>query len=232
MRALGWTILAALGGAALLYALYLAAIGWRPAESQYPIQGVTIGAEQGAIRWPTLKASGADFVYLAATDGDQAIDPAFAANRAAAKAAGIRYGVIHKWQLCRLAADQITNFVTHVPRNADMLPPAVALTFDGNCDDRPDVDILIGELTAFLQVIESYAGKPAVIFVSRQFDKTYDITGRADRSFWLQRRLFPPDYGAEPWTMWEASDIRRVAGVENPARWSVVRPSKRDRVKP
>ncbi|MCA1748251.1 MAG: glycoside hydrolase family 25 [Sphingomonadales bacterium] len=195
--------------AAAGFALWQAAIGWRPAESQYPTQGVMISATDGAVHWPTLKGAGADFAYLLATDGDEARDPRFAINRGGAIAAGLRYGVVHKWRLCRLGADQIANFLANVPRDPDMLPPAVMLDLEDDCADRPDVALLIAELTAFLEAIEPYSGDPAVLY---------------ERSFWLRRRLFPPDYGAVPWAIWEASDIRRVEGVENPVRWSVVRP--------
>lgn len=224
MKTLGWIIVLLAGAAAAAFALYQLAIGWRPPESQYPTQGATISAEQGEVHWPTLRAAGADFAYIAATDGDEGRDPRFLDHLAAARAAGIRYGVVHSWQLCRLAADQAANFLATVPRDAAALPPAVALSFEGNCRDRPDGDLLISELSVFLEAIEAYAGKPAVLYVTADFDAAYAITDRAARSFWLRRRLFKPDYGAVPWAIWEASDIRRVEGVENPVRWSVVRP--------
>ena len=224
MKTLGWILILLLGAAAAGFALYQAAINWRPSESQYPTQGVMISAESGAVHWPTLAGEDVDFVYLLATDGDEGRDSAFQENREGAIAAGLRYGVVHKWRLCRLAADQVSNFLATVPRDSDALPTAVMLTFDANCPDRPDIEPLISELTEFLEAIEPYSGDPAVLYVTREFDEAYHITSRAERSFWLQRRLFSPDYGAVPWALWEASDIRRVEGVENPVRWSVVRP--------
>jgi lysozyme len=216
-----WLLLAALA----VVVLWQLAIRWHPPVSQYPIQGATIGAEQGAVHWPTLKAAGADFAYIMATDGDTGRDPAFEANWAGARAAGLRYGAVHRWQLCRLAADQATNFIATVPADPDALPPAVLLDFDHNCSDRPDVEVLISELATFLDMIEAHAESPAIFYVTREFDEGYGITSRVERSFWLRRRLFPPDYGAVPWVMWEASDMRHVDGVENPVAWNVVRPA-------
>ena len=224
MKAIKWTAfwlaLAALAAAAL----WQVAIRWHPPASQYPVQGITLTAAQGEIHWPTLAAAGADFAYLLATDGDTGRDERFAENREGARAVGMRYGAIHIWQLRRLARGQATNFIATVPADAEALPPAVILRFDDNCDGRPDVDVMISELAIFLSMIEAHSENPAVIFVTRDFDEAYAITKRVERSFWLERRLFPPDYGAVPWAIWQASDIRRVEGVENPAPWNVVRP--------
>lgn len=216
-----WLLLAALGGVVL----WQVAIRWAPPESQYPVQGATISAASGEVHWPTLKAAGAQFVYIMATDGDTGRDPAFEANWAGARAAGLRYGAIHRWQLCRLAADQATNFIATVPNDPDALPPAILLDFDQNCADRPDTEPLITELATFLSMVEAHVESPAIFYVTREFDEEYAITSRVERSFWLRRRLFPPDYGAVPWVMWEASDIRHVDGVENPVAWNVVRPA-------
>lgn len=232
MRTLGWILILLLAAAAAGFAFHRAAVSWRPAESQYPTQGVMISAASGAVHWPTLAGGPVDFAYLQATDGDTGRDPAFARHREEAIAAGLRYGVVHTWQLCRLAADQVANFLANVPRDPEALPPAVMLTFEGNCADRPDAALLVSELTAFLEAIEPYSGAPAVLYVTSEFDEAYGITSRAERSFWLRRRLFPPDYGAVPWALWEASDIRRVEGVENPVRWSVARPPDGAKVAP
>ncbi|WP_245953582.1 glycoside hydrolase family 25 protein [Parasphingopyxis lamellibrachiae] len=215
-----WLLLAALAA----IALWQVAIHWHPVTSQYPVQGVTIGADQGDVHWPTLRAAGADFAYIHATDGDIDRDPNFAHHWQGAHDAGLRHGAIHIWELCRLAVDQATNFVATVPPDGDALPPAIILDFENNCADRPDVSVFISELATFLQMIEAHAESPALLYVTREFDATYQVTSRVERSFWLPRRLFKPDFGAVPWVMWEASDIRRVEGVENPVRWNVVRP--------
>lgn len=228
-KAIKWTAFWLALAAAIAFGLWQVAIRWHPANGQFPIQGITITTEQGEVHWPTLKAAGADFAYILATDGDTDRDPRFADNWAGAAAAGVRRGAIHRWQLCRLAADQATNFIATVPADPDALPPAVILSFDRNCADRPDVGVLISELATFLQMIETHSENPAVLYVTRDFDEAYGITSRVERTFWLPRRLFPPDFGAVPWVMWEASDIRQVDGVENRAAWNVVRPRGRER---
>src|SRR3546814_9414796 len=83
-------------------------------------------------------AAGADFAYLFATDGDARVDPTYARNMAAAREAGIRTGPIHRYNLCKLATDQAANFIRHVPRRADALPPVVWLDYDDRCPDRSE----------------------------------------------------------------------------------------------
>ncbi|MGP1354704.1 MAG: GH25 family lysozyme [Parasphingopyxis sp.] len=225
MKAIKWGVFWLLLAGVAAIALWQVAIRWHPVESQYPTQGPVIGAEQGEVHWPTLRAAGADFAYIHATDGDTDRDPNFAAHWRAAHEAGLRHGAIHTYELCRLAIDQATNFVATVPDHEDALPPAILLDFTGNCTDRPNLDIFIAELANFLEIVERHAQSPALIYVTREFDAEYEVTRRVERSFWLPRRLFKPDFGAVPWVMWEASDIRQVEGVENPVRWNVVRPN-------
>src|SRR3546814_12259783 len=78
---------------------------------------------------------------------------------AAAREAGIRTGPIHRYSLCQLATDQAANFIRHVPRRADALPPVVWLDYDDRCPDRPTRALLLSALAAFLAQIEAHMGK-------------------------------------------------------------------------
>jgi len=200
------------------------AISWAPARDQYPVQGISVDESHGQIIWHVAGATGVDFAYIQATEGTDKRDANFAANIEGAGDAGIRYGALHNYSLCRLATDQATIFVTTVPRGANMLPPAVRLAFDNECGDRPGRALVLSELNTFLNQIESHSGKPAIIAVSRDFEELYNISSGIDRTFWLEANFFPPDYATKPWVMWRASDMRRISGVDGPINWNVVRP--------
>lgn len=215
-----WLAFAALIG----FALWRVAINWRPPTSQYPVHGIDVSHHQGPIHWPTVAAEGTDFAYIKATEGGDFRDPRFADNWREADAAGLRRGAYHFYTLCRLAVDQATNFIATVPRDDNALPPAVDLEFGGNCAARPTREVLIGELAAFVRMIEAHSGKPAILYVTREFDEAYRVSSAIPRSLWLRRMLFPPDYGARPWVMWQASSIRRIEGIEGAVDWNVVRP--------
>ncbi len=200
------------------------AVSWAPPRDQYPVQGISVDESHGRVIWHVAGATGVDFAYIRATSGADTRDANFATNIEGAGAAGVRYGALHDYSLCRLATDQATIFVTTVPRGDNMLPPAVRLAFDKVCDDRPGRALLLSELNTFLNQIEAHSGKRAVIAVSRDFEEMYNISSGIDRTFWLEANFFPPDYATKPWVMWRASDMRRISGVDGPINWNVVRP--------
>ncbi|MBY8823095.1 GH25 family lysozyme [Sphingomonas colocasiae] len=223
-RRLGFAALALAALAALAGALYAYALQWRPSIEQYPLQGVDVSHHQGEIHWPSVKAAGAEFAYIKATEGADHRDTRFAENWQQSETAGLKHGAYHFYTLCRPAIDQATNFIATVPREEQALPPAVDLEFGGNCAARPSRETLIADLTSFLEMIEAHAGKPAILYVTSEFEDTYAISRGIHRTLWLRRLFLPPNYGERPWVMWQASSVRRIEGIEGPVDWNVVRP--------
>ncbi len=217
---LATTLVAAL----ILSALFLFVRNWTPSHGRYPMQGVSLTAESGEVNWRMARAAGADFTYLLATSGAETRDPAFDDYLAGAKAAGLRYGAIHRYNLCRLASEQATRFIATVPRDEAMLPPVVQLDFFANCAKRPNRDTLLAELNTFLNQIETHSAKPALIRVSHDFEAEYEVASGINRTLWLEGNFFPPDYATRPWVMWTASTWKRVEGIDGPLEWDVVRP--------
>ncbi|NIJ36532.1 lysozyme [Sphingopyxis panaciterrae] len=196
---------------------------WTPPRAQFPIQGVTIDADNGVVRWGSIKAAGADFSYLMATDGTDGVDPMFASNMAAAREAGIQTGAIHRYSLCQLATDQAANFIRHVPRRPDTLPAVVWLDYDDRCPDRPTRALLLSELATFLAQIEAHMGKRSLIAPGPAFERDYKVTQGIARTTWLRRDFFEPDYGAHPWAMWQANQFVRLSGAGGTVGWNVLR---------
>src|SRR3546814_8492955 len=109
---------AALAGAALL-ALFRYAQHWTPPREEFPVQGLSVSALSGPVVWNMVKAQGVDFVYIRSSSGAKARDAAFATNLEGARAAGMRYGPIHVFNLCDRASDQATLFLSTVPRSEE-----------------------------------------------------------------------------------------------------------------
>lgn len=217
-----------LGVALLLGLLALAVIlwwaaRWTPDRTRFPLQGINVDSSNGEIDWGWMKAAGADFAYVSATIGAKRTDARYKMNLAGARAAGMKVGAIHHYDLCRLAADQAANFIRHVPRRTDALPAVVWLDFDGSCEDRPTRALLLSELATFLAQIEAHSGKRSLIAPAAAFEKHYDISRDIARTIWLQRDFFEPGYGAHPWTMWQANRYIRLAGAKGTIGWNVVR---------
>lgn len=204
-------------------------IHWTPPRDEFPVQGVVIGARDvgagGAADFVALKAVGADFAYLEASIGADSRDAAFARNLAAARASKLPLGVVHRYDPCIRADRQAANFVTIVPRDADLLPPAIELdaTADG-CTPRVSEAEVESELTTFLNQVEGHVGSPAILKVSPRFEERYGIAARVERNLWLSRDRFQPDYGGRPWTLWTATTYLRSPAAEGALRWVAAQP--------
>ena len=219
LRIVAITIAAALA----LFALWSYASGWAPSRGEYEVQGIVVSAEHGAPNWSMLGATGVDFAYLTATEGASDRDESFAANLEGAKQAGVRYGALHHFDICRLASDQATLFNTTVPRDKNALPPVVLLDFSGTCSGRPNRSLVLSELTTLLNAIETHSGVPAVLLLDAEFEKEYQVSKSINRSVWLESNWFLPEYSARPWVMWTANKARSIDGIEGTVRWAVVR---------
>ncbi|WEK45797.1 MAG: glycoside hydrolase family 25 protein [Candidatus Andeanibacterium colombiense] len=220
-RVLGALLLAALVGGAWLWWQF---IHWTPSRVQYPVQGVLIGADDGRANFVAFKAIGADFAYLEASDGAAGRDPWFARNIDAARASGLPFGAVHRYDPCIPADRQAANFVTVVPRDDTLLPPAVELDkLTGDCPAVSDAAVE-SELMTFLNQVEGHAGKPAILKISQGFEQRYHLAATIDRTLWLTRDRFEPDYTGRPWVLWTANSALRSEAGSLPARWVVAQP--------
>jgi lysozyme len=222
-----WRISAAFLLLALCGALYAwwDFIHWTPPREAYPIQGILVGASDGTVDFRAYKTVGANFTYLEASRGGFALDRAFARNFAAAGDAHLQIGVVHEFDPCVPAEKQAANFVTIVPRDASLLPPAVSLDRIGDdCPDRVSEAAVESELTTFLNQIEGHVGKAALLKISRGFEQRYRLASRLERNLWLSRDRFQPDYAGRPWTLWTANSQLRTEAGDGPVRWVVVQP--------
>jgi len=218
-------------GALLLVAMIAGAWGWwqlhhwLPDRKAFPVQGVEIGVDDGPVNWKSLQAIGANFAYLDASASAFARDPSFSDNLDAARAAGMQVGAVHRYDPCQPADKQAANFVTVVPRDPALLPPAVELDMlaDG-CPVKVSEAKVESELMVFLNQVEAHTGKPVILKVTKRFEDRYHIASKIDRNLWLVRDRFQPDYAGRPWTMWTANTSLANEIAQRGLRWVVVQP--------
>ena len=204
--------------------LWVFATRWAPPRATYPLQGIDVSAAQGDIDWRKVRADGADFAYIKASEAADIRDARFAENWQAARETGLRRGAYHAFTLCRLARDQATNFIATVPREANMLPAVVSLAFESSCTARPDRKVLLSEIALFIEMVEAHTGKAMIVYLTEDFEDAYQVSSAVDRSLWLRLMFFAPYYGSHPWVIWQASNLRRIDGVIGPVNWNVVQP--------
>lgn len=222
-RKAGLTLVTILAILLILYILYALAKGWAPSRDTYPLQGIVVDQSHGNPTWSTLGATGVDFAYLTASKSSDQRDESYALNLSGVKDAGIRYGPLHIFDICRLASDQATLFNTTVPRDPNALPPAVHIGFSENCDSKPNRSLILSEVSTFLGQIELHLEKPAIILLEPDFEEFYSISPAIDRNMWTVGNYFVPAYTAQPWTMWTANKSRNIDGVDTPVPWVVLR---------
>ena len=198
---------------------------WRPDETLWPDQGALVSASDGAVDFGTIAGLGAKFVYLEASDGAGRKDHAFAQNLARARDAGLEVGAAHRFDPCAVADGQSANFVTMVPRESDLLPPAILLeSTAADCPSRVSDAAVQSELMTLVNQIEAHSGKPAILAPAEEFEQAYAPSRRIDRQLWLTRSWFEPEYASRPWLMWTANRWYQTEAAQQPLRWVVVQP--------
>lgn len=222
LRLFGVVLLAVIvGGTYLWWHLH----HWQPDRAAYPVQGVEIGARDGEVKWHAIKAIGADFAYIDASASAFARDPRFVKNLEQAREEGLKVGAVHRYDPCQPADRQAANFVTIVPRDAELLPPAVELDMLAEeCPVNVSDALVESELMTFLNQIETHTGQPALLKISKAFEDRYAIAARIDRNLWLVGDRLQPDYGGRPWTLWTSNSALSNEASDGTLRWLVVQP--------
>ncbi|TMM47169.1 glycoside hydrolase family 25 protein [Qipengyuania marisflavi] len=218
--------------AAFLLAFALLAAGfawykgrqWRPDEQLWPDQGAVVGERDGVVDFGTIAGLGAKFTYVLASHGAGRQDARFPANFAAARDAGLEVGAVHEFDPCVPADGQSANFVTVVPRDGDLLPPAILLEGDASdCPTRVSDAAVQSELMTLVNQIEAHSGKAVILAPSKDFEERYHVAQRIDRQLWLARNWFEPVYAGRPWMLWTANRTLQTEAAAKPLRWAVIR---------
>jgi lysozyme len=220
---LGAAVLLALAGAAIW--AWWQAQHWTPPRAEYPVQGVLLGETDGGVDFRALEAIGANFVYIEASKGASSRDRAFSTNLAALQGGTMPFGAVHEYDPCVPAERQAGNFVTMVPRDANMLPPVIALDkLASSCGDPAIEQGLEAELTTFINQVEGHSGQPVILRISEAFEAEHAVAARIERNLWLERSYLEPEYGGRPFTLWTANPALATEVTEEPVRWVVAQP--------
>ena len=196
---------------------------WRPDEAAYPEQGAVIAAGVEDVRFETLKATGADFVYLELAEAGSAPDPGFRERLGRARAAGLKVGIVQRFDPCQRADPQSALFTRMVARDPSLLPPALALSrLPTGCEPRVSEAAVTSEVLTLVNQIEIHTGQSVILKLDEAFETRFQMAGSLDRDLWLVRDRLPPRYAPRPWLLWSANGQLANPATNETVEWVVV----------
>ncbi|MCI2171642.1 GH25 family lysozyme [Schleiferilactobacillus perolens] len=133
----GWWLLV-IGGVLLagwLLWRHLAPVSLTTGE--YPVNGTFVSQTDGSVDFPTIKETGAKFVYVHAAQGASYQDDRVTENMASAQGAGLAVGVEHALSFDTTPEAQLANLQKAVGNQWGTLPVVVSLSLYGDYESTP-----------------------------------------------------------------------------------------------
>ncbi|CAN7559644.1 GH25 family lysozyme [Mesorhizobium amorphae] len=181
------------------------------------VHGVDVSRWQGNVNWGKLRAQGANFAYIKATDGGDHLDPMFRTNWRNADAAGLKRGAYHFFYWCRTAGEQADWFIRNVPRVEGALPPVIDVEWNGDssCKRRPSRATVQEKMQVFMDKLERHYGQRPIIYTSPDFYRDNLRGAFLDYPFWLRAVARHPSkvYPGRKWLFWQYSGSGLSHGV-------------------
>ncbi|MER8782260.1 muramidase [Mesorhizobium sp. M1006] len=181
------------------------------------VHGVDVSRWQGNVNWGKLRAQGANFAYIKATDGGDHLDPMFTRNWRSADAAGLKRGAYHFFYWCRTAGEQADWFIRNVPRVEGALPPVIDVEWNGesSCKRRPSRQKVLEKMQVFMDKLERHYGQRPIIYTAPDFYRDNLRGAFPDYPFWLRAVAAHPSkvYPDRKWLFWQYSGSGLSHGV-------------------
>lgn len=181
------------------------------------VHGVDVSRWQGDVNWGKLRAQGANFAYIKATDGGDHLDPMFMKNWRGADAAGLKRGAYHFFYWCRVASEQADWFIRNVPKVDGALPPVIDVEWNGDssCTRRPSREKVLEKMQVFMDRLERHYGQRPIIYTSPDFYRDNLQGAFMDYPFWVRAVARHPSkvYPDRKWLFWQYSGSGLSHGV-------------------
>jgi lysozyme len=183
-----------------------------------PIQGVDISRYQGNVDFASLRAGGAHFVFIKATEGADYVDPNFADNWRRARDAGLPRAAYHFMFWCRTASEQARWFAKNVPNDPDALPPILDVEWNNHsqlCTKKPTREEALARVEMMLQLLEKQTGKLPIIYTDIGFHRDVLAGEHLPNTFWLRSVAAEPDarYDDRDYTFWQWTQTGTMPGI-------------------
>lgn len=187
------------------------------------LKGIDVSNHQGDIAWNQLPHDTVNFAFIKATEGTTFNDPYFHTNWQSASENNFLKGAYHFFSVGISGADQAATFIAQVPKEKNVLPPAIDLELIG--EDR---DAIINEVRIFVDKVEAHYGVKPIFYINRSTYEAYVKGNFDDYIIWYA------DYAAEPalddslWTFWQYTETGLVDGIKGHVDFNLFRGNKND----
>lgn len=192
------------------------------AEASYSIcpavsvlEGVDVSHYNGTVDWKKVRASGRTFAYAEATESTEFVDPTFAQNHAAIKAAGLVGGAYHRFHSNVDPIAQANHFISVIGAlQPGDLPPVLDLeTTDGQSPAT-----IVANATTWMAHVKSATSRTPILYISPSIISTLNLSGSDLLNYpvWIPNwGVSCPDLGGgwQKWTLWQYTDSGAVTGV-------------------
>ncbi len=187
------------------------------------LEGLDVSHYQGTVNWPAVASAGKRFVVMKATEGEAYADPTYAANHAAARAAGLLVSAYHFANPSPAPNDAVLQADWFV-NNAYLLPGDLVPALDLEQTGGLSVPALQAWVGAWLGEVYAKLGVRPMIYTSPSFwsNSMGDTTMFADQGYavlwiahWATTTPTVPanNWGGHGWTFWQYSNCGSVLGI-------------------
>lgn len=180
-------------------------------------KGIDVSHYQGKINWKKVRKSKIEFAFIKATDGYTFKDSMFLSNWKETKKYGIKRGAYHFFRNCLSGERQAENFIMHVPKDRESLPPVIDLEIFRNCENAPEKELLIKEIQTFLDLIEKHYEKTPILYYQYEFYLKYMIGEFKKYPLWVSdiyHADMPYVFENRDWAYWQYNAEGKVNGIQ------------------
>jgi len=193
----------------------------KPADPFVP--GIDVSYHQGSIDWSRVAASGKRFAYVRASAGTLTSDPAYGANRAGARAAGLATGAYH-FGNPDAAPNDAANEASWFLQNAAVASGDLVPVLDLEVSNGLDASALTTWAQTWLANVTAATGVKPLIYTNRNFWSTSmantDWFAQNGYRVWIanwttasQPTVPAGNWGGQGWTFWQHTSTGTVAGI-------------------
>lgn len=180
------------------------------------VRGVDVSHYQGDIDWQVLSAEDIDFAFIKATEGSTYADPKFEKNWKNALKTDLRTGAYHFFSYDSPGNTQATNFISHVPLHAGMLPPVIDVEFyGGNEKNPPPAKEAVPQLRIMVDALREHYGLSPIIYATEKSYRLYISGNFDDCDIWIRSVYSAPSLSdGRNWTFWQYSNRHILNGYQ------------------